>query len=326
MVDVNAVLERLRDPSAEGAAGRLAWLLVDDALGRTLSDLLDVRLFAAALREGIRAFASSDAAAARMAAIVEEGEKTLAAEKRTIGALLPASLKTGAHDFAALALTPPGDVIEKLLDREPVKKLLRAQVIDTLIAFGRKAASPVADNPIARGLGGLSKLALGQGGKPSAFGAIANAVSGEVERQVEKRATDFADIAVAGILDGISAQLSDPARAKEQAALRLALLDGFLELTGAEVATLGRGPTAARVAVARKTLAAWAAEETFEAEVEALATALLAKDVGRTLGDVLRDLGLEDVVSEKAREIVRRRVAAFVAGERFAEWLQTLIG
>jgi hypothetical protein len=32
------------------------------------------------------------------------------------------------------------------------------------------------------------------------------------------------------------------------------------------------------------------------------------------------------VVSEKAREIVRRRVAAFVAGERFAEWLQTLIG
>jgi len=316
MVDVNAVLERLRDPSAEGAAGRLAWLLVDDALGRTLSDLLDVRFFAAALREGIRAFASSDAAAARMAAIVEEGEKTLAAEKRT----------TGAHDFAALALTPPGDVIEKLLDREPVKKLLRAQVIDTLIAFGRKAASPVADNPIARGLGGLSKLALGQGGKPSAFGAIANAVSGEVERQVEKRATDFADIAVAGILDGISAQLSDPARAKEQAALRLALLDGFLELTGAEVATLGRGPTAARVAVARKTLAAWAAEETFEAEVEALATALLAKDVGRTLGDVLRDLGLEDVVSEKAREIVRRRVAAFVAGERFAEWLQTLIG
>ena len=316
MVDVNAVLERLRDPSAEGAAGRLAWLLVDDALGRTLSDLLDVRFFAAALREGIRAFASSDAAAARMAAIVEEGEKTLAAEKRTIGAL----------DFAALALTPPGDVIEKLLDREPVKKLLRAQVIDTLIAFGRKAASPVADNPIARGLGGLSKLALGQGGKPSAFGAIANAVSGEVERQVEKRATDFADIAVAGILDGISAQLSDPARAKEQAALRLALLDGFLELTGAEVATLGRGPTAARVAVARKTLAAWAAEETFEAELEALATALLAKDVGRTLGDVLRDLGLEDVVSEKAREIVRRRVAAFVAGERFAEWLQTLIG
>ena len=325
MVDANAVLERLRDPSAEGAAGRLARLLVNDALGRTLSDVFDVHFFAGALREGIRAFASSDVAAARVAAIVEDAEKTLAAEKRTIGALLPASIKTGAHDFAALALTPPGDVIEKLLDREPVKKLLRAQVIDTLVAFGRKAASPVADNSIARGLGGLSKLAFGQGSKPSAFGAIANAVSGEVERQVEKRATDFADIAVAGILDGISAQLSDPARAKEQAALRLALLDGFLELTGAEVATLGRGPVAARVAVARKTLAAWAAEASFEADVKALVTVLLAKEAGRTLGEALGDVGLKDVVSETSREMVRRRIAAFVAGERFAEWLQELM-
>jgi len=326
MADANGVLEKLRDPSPEGASARLAALLVEDALRRPLSELFDVPFAVGALREGLRAFASSDAAAARVIQIVGEGERTLAAEKRTIGALLSPSLRTGAHDFAAVPATPPRDVIEKLLDREPLKKLLRAQVIDTLVAFGRRAASPVSDNAIARGLGGLSKLALGQANKPSAFGAIANAVSGEVERQVEKRAADFADTAVAGILAGIAAQLSDPARAKEQAAMRLALLDGFLELTGAEVTQLGHGPVAERVAVARKALAAWSAEPSFDADVEALASAVLAKEAARSLGDVLADLGLKDVVSAKAKELVQRRVSSFVSGEAFAEWLGLLLG
>jgi hypothetical protein len=326
MAEVVEILEKLRDPSAEGASARLAALLVDEALARTPSDLLDVRFAAAALRDGVRAFASSDSAAARVIEALGEAEKTLAAEKRTMGALVSPALRAGAHDLASIGSTPPRDVIVKLLDREPLKKLLRAQVTDTLVAFGRRAASPVSDNPIARGLGGLSKLAMGQPSKPSAFGAIANAVSGEVERQVEKRAADFADTAVAGIIDGIATQLSDSSRAKEQAAMRLALLDGFLELTGAQVAQLARAPIAERVAVVRKTLAAWAAEATFESDVESLVKTALAKDTDRSLREVLADLGILDVVSTNAKELVRRRVSELVAGGPFAEWLGALLG
>jgi len=197
-VDANRVLERLRDPSSDGASAKLASLIVDDALARTVGELLDVKLAVAALREGLAAFAASDAAAAWVASAIAEGEKTLAAEKRTVAARLSPSLRAGARDYAMLQVTPPRDVIEKLLDREPIKKLLRAQVVDTLVAFGRKAASPVSDNPIARGIGGLGKFARGPAGKPSAFGALANAVSGEVERQVEKRAADFADTGPGG--------------------------------------------------------------------------------------------------------------------------------
>ncbi|MGO9709060.1 MAG: hypothetical protein ACLQBL_09365 [Polyangiaceae bacterium] len=326
MADTASILEKLRDPSPEGASARLAALLVEDALGQTVGDLLDIPSAAAALRDGLRAFAASDAAAARVVDTLGEAEKKLAAEKRTIATVVPTALRAGAHDLAAIAVTPPRDVIVKLLDREPLKKLLRAQVIDTLVAFGRKAASPVSDNPIARGIGGLGKFALGQATKPSALGAFANAVSGEVERQVEKRATDFADTAVAGILDGIADQLSDSARSKEQAAMRLALLDGFLELTGAQVAQLARGPIAERVAVARKTLAAWSAEATFEADVEAFVRGALAKDADRQLGEVLADLGLRDVVAARAKEIVHRRVSALVSAEPFAEWLRALVG
>jgi hypothetical protein len=325
MASADEVLGKLRDASPEGAAGRLAERIVDDVLGKTLRDLVDVSFAAAAARDALRAFTASDAAAARVADVLTEAEKTLAADKRAVGTVVPAALRAGARDLASVAVTPPRDVVEKLLDREPLKKLLRAQVIDTLIAFGRKAASPVADNPIARGIGGLGKLALGQATKPGAFGAIANAVSGEVERQVEKRATDFADTAVAGIVSGMAAQIADPARAKEQAAMRLAMLDGFLELTGPEVAALVRGPVAERVAAVRKALGAWSADAKFEAEVESLVNTVLAKDGDRTLGEVLADLGLRDVARANGRVLVQRRIAGFVAGEAFAEWLRGLL-
>lgn len=326
MADAKAILEKLRDASPEGAVGRLAAIVVDDALGRTLNEHIDVRFVAATVRDAVKAFTSSDAAAARAVELATEGERNLVAEPRAMGALLPASLGAGVHELASLQVTPSREVVEKLLDREPIRKLLRAQVIDTLVAFGRKAASPVADNAIARGIGGLSKLAMGQAGKPGKLGAIANAVSGEVERQVEKRANDFADTAVDGILDGLAAQLSDPARAKEQAAMRLALLDGFLELTGAEVAQLGRGSVVERVAVAREALAAWVAEASFDADVEGFVRTLLAKDADRTLGDVLADLGIRDVVAARATELVRVRVVAFVQAAPFGAWVAELLG
>lgn len=78
--------------------------------------------------------------------------------------------------------------------------------------------------------------------------------------------------------------------------------------------------------MARKTLAAWSAEATFEADVEAFVRGALAKDADRQLGEVLADLGLRDVVAARAKEIVHRRVSALVSAEPFAEWLRALVG
>ena len=322
--DQTQLLEKLQDPSDNGAVAKLARLVVEDALGRTIGELVDVEFVVGALRDGLRAFTASEAVAAQIVARIGAADKKLAAEKAPLDALLPESIVQGARELAALRVTPSRPTVVKLLDREPLKKLLRAQVVDTLVAFGRRAASPVADNPIARGLGGLGKLALGQA-KPGALGALANAVSGEVERQVEKRATDFADTAVAGILDGLADQISDPSRAAEQAAMRLALLDGFLELSGAEVAELGRGPLAERVAVVRKALSAWSASEAFEAEVTKAVRDAVADDAKKTLGELLEEHALKDVVTARAVELVRVRTQAFVAAGPFAAWLGELV-
>jgi hypothetical protein len=326
MPDKTDVLARLRDPRPDGPADRLAALIVADVLGRSIRELVDAKAAAASLAEGIRALTASDAAEANVIAALEHGARELAAHNDPIETVIPDALQSGLRALVQLPAAPKREAIMKLLDREPIKKLLRAQVIDTLIAFGKKAASPVADSSIARGIGGLSKLAFGQlASRPSPLGSIASAVSNEVERQMEKRATDFADTAVGGILEGLADQVSDPARAAEQAAVRLAVLEGILALTGADIAALGGGSIPGRVQAARKSMKAWAASATFAADIEAGLALLLARDGDRSVREILTDLAIVDVVEARARTVVRERITAIAEGDAFATWLGELL-
>jgi hypothetical protein len=324
MADSADVLARLRSDSPDGPRAQLARLLVDDALARPVADLVDAKALAAAARDVLAALTASDAAEK---AVVTRAEKVLAevdAVKGPVAPLFPKALRDGARALAALPMTPKHDAVMGILDREPMRQLLRAQIVDTLVQFGRKAASPVADSPIAKGLGGIGKLASGLA-SASPLGRVASAVSGEVERQVEKRASDFADTAVAGVLEGIATQASDPARAKEQAALRVAILDGLLELAGTDYAELGRGHVAAQVTTARKALAAWAADPGFAKDVTDAVERAVALEAGRTLGELLGELAIRDAVVAHARGIVDRELARLVGGEPFAGWLAGLL-
>ncbi len=326
MADFDDLLARLRDPSPGGHAARLAALLVDDALGRPLRELVDAAHLAATARDAILAMTASDAAAEHVANALELRANDLAAHEGPLGAEAPPALTAGARALLELPMAPARDAVLRLIDREPVRKLLRAQVIDTLVAFGRKAASPVSDSSLARGIGGLSKLAFGQlSSRPNPLGSIATAVSNEVEKQVERRAAEFADTAVTGILEGMAAQISDPSRAADQAAVRVALLEGALEITGAELAALARPALRDQVDVARHALASWAGDATFVADVEAAVEKQLAHEGDRTLGELLGDLAIRDVVVTRGRAVVLAAITRVAAGAPFATWLRDLL-
>ncbi len=324
MADAKKILARLRAGGTNGPLAKLASLVVDDVLTRPLSDLVDVGALVTHIREGIASFVAADDATQRVVERVEGVFAGLAAEHRPVRAVVPPSLADAAVAFARVPTTPSREALFKLLDREPLKKLFRAQMIDALADFGRRAASPVADSSIARGLGGISKLALGSSGK-NPFARVANAVSGEVERQVEKRATEFADTAVVGILTGIVDQVTDPSRRDEQAALRAAVVEGLLELTGADLAGIAHGDVPAQVAVVRAALAAWSADPAFASHIQGAVAAVIAKDAARSLGELLADFAIRDAVSAHARSVVERELTHLAAGDAFAEWLGELL-
>jgi hypothetical protein len=317
------ILARLRDPSDEGAAARLAALVVDDVLGTPLAQVVDPAAVVEGLRELLRACTSSDAAASHVVARLEGGRAWLAARDGAVGDLVPAPVRDGLRSFVQLPMPARREAVMRLLDRQGFKQVIRAQLVQTLADFGRRAASPVSDNALARGLGGLGKLG-GQIAGRSPLGAIASAVSGEVERQVEKRASDFADTAVAGVLAGIAEQASDPARAKQQAALRLELLEGLLALTGADLGELAHGSVPAQVATVRQALAAWSASAEFVRDVQAPLAWLVAQEGERPLGALLDDLAVREPVMLHARRVVRAHTAHLVASDAFVVWLGEL--
>jgi hypothetical protein len=324
MPDTNDILARLRTRGPDSPIGKLAAVAVDDVFARTVGDLVDQGALVDHIGAALASFVESDAAAAHAVTRVDAVFADLEGEQRPLRARVPAALPKGATAFARLPTTPSREALMKLLDREPLKALLRAQVVDALAAFGRRAASPVADSSIARGLGGISKLALGSSGR-NPFARVATAVSGEVERQVEKRATDFADTAVVGILSGIADQVTDPSRREDQAALRTAIVDGFFELTGADVAGLARGDAAAQVAVVRSALRAWLADAKFAADLRGALSAAIARDTARTLGEVLDDVALRDPVRAAACVWLTRTLEGLVADAPFAAWLADLL-
>jgi hypothetical protein len=324
MTSAAELLARLRDPSDDAPSARLAALLVEDALARPVGELVDPGLVSTALQATVLAWTASDRG---VATVVEEAERLralLSAHEGPVAERVPAAVQGGLREFVQLPFVARRDSVMKLLDRQSFRQLVRAQLVETLADFGRKVASPMADNPIARGLGGLGKLA-GQIAKPSGLGAIASAVSGEVERQIEKRAADFADTAVAGIISGIADQASDPARSAQQAALRLELLEGLLALTGADVGELAKGNLDRQVAVVRKALAAWAASGDLARDVEAPLRLMVERESARPLGALLDELGVLGPVSLHARSFVRAAVARVVAGDAFAAWLELAV-
>ncbi len=330
-MDADALLAKLKDEGNDAPAARLARLVVDDLLSRTVEELVDPPEAAARTVRWLGAWAASDAAHERSQALADHAIAELRKRKGSIRDALPPKLVEALEDAAAHPHAPDRRLVRKVLDREPVRKLLRELLFDALVGFGEKLRSPVTENPIAKGFGGLGRIAKEQvKARTGALGALASgvygAVSGEVERQVERRASEFADTALSGVLGKLVDSIGDPDRGEDQAALRGALLDGILELTGPELAgELERGDRASLAARARASLAAWTSSPRAAADVEEALRTVLGAELPRTLGEIVKGVGLEAEFRAEAEQEVLARLRPLVASAPFAAWLRDLV-
>ena len=258
--------------------------IVDRLLARPLGEIVDPSLLAGALR----ALAGSDAGRARVAARLAGAARALGDDARPLSQLLPAPLGAALRELVALPVTPRRETVEKLVDRPAVRRLVRAQVLAMLVDFTRRAASPFTENPIARGLRAFTPRQVKQ------------AVSGEAER----RAADFADTAVSEVLDGLASDLSDVTRAREQADVRVAVVEGALAVTPAELVAPALAHVDRSVEIVWRALGAWTASATFQQDIERGITFVLGDERSRPLGDVLADLGLREAVTFWALKVL----------------------
>lgn len=284
------------------------------------------------LSSALRDWLASEEGQDRMLTAWSDAVDRVGAEQRTLRELLPAEVQVAAEALAAQPYHPDHDALLALLDREPVRKLLREILQNTLTDFGKRVTAPMTGAKLGKGIGGaLGGIGARAKHRAGVFGALAEeasrVVGGELERQMEGRAAEFADSAMSSVLQRIVHLLSDPSRAEDQAAVRGALLEGAWDWTGAiAAAELRRGDPEAVAAVVREALTAWTGRGDFESTIEGWLQALLDEQGALTLRDFLCDLDLLESTTASSRQLLLQRARDFVATDAFAGWLAQLEG
>jgi hypothetical protein len=220
---------------------------------------------------------------------------------------------------------PDRTLVLTIIDRGPIRQLVREILLEAVLDFARKASAPMAG--MAKGLGALARFA-GETvrSRSGGLGSLVGAVGGEVERQLEKRAVEFVDATLAGVFGQLADAFADPRRAAEAAELRVALFDGVLELTSAQLSReLVNADIPGGAEVLRAGLARWLAAPQAEAQLGALAARATGVLTKQTTGELLAELGLREVVRAAAQEYAVAGLRQLVGTPAFERWLTTLV-
>jgi hypothetical protein len=306
------------------AALTLARLCVEQLLQTEVGLLVPQEVVVSTGRAALQGWLSTPTATAALERVVALLSTHLQAERRRVGDVMPDAVRAALKDVVGRPFSPERKVVLTLIDRAPTRKLVRELLLEAILDFGKKASAPVAG--VARGLGSLARLAgetvKSRGG---GLGSLVGAVSDEVERQVEKRAVEFVDAALAGIFGKIADALSDPAQASDAAELRLAIFEGAMELTGPQLAReLLNLDVPGAAQMLREGLAAWLSSSAATGELQALAAALLEGERHRPAKEVLAELGVLEVAREVATQQLATRIRSLAATGEFSAWLAAL--
>jgi hypothetical protein len=296
------ITESGRDVVASDEASlRLADLLLDTLLAQPLDRLLPPPLLATLLRQSLLVALRSPEFEPQVAALLQVVRHFLTRPEhagKRLRELLPNELLATARKLVSHPYAPEKGLIIAAFAREPFRRLNRELMTSTLASYGRRIRSSLSDAGSSKGLGALGRLASAAVSKGSSAigtiaGGVAAVVSDEFERQLQRRASEFADAAVDEVVGQIATTLTDPTQAPVQRELKLAMFEYLLELRGQQLGReLERFQPQLVAGQLREGLLAWLDSATAEATLAELLTALFAHNHGRSLRDLAGDEAL----------------------------------
>lgn len=317
-MEATTLIQKLQ--SDEGASA-LAKLSVEALLAQPLEALLPREQLRAGTRKVLEAWLAAPEGVKAIDSLVERVVNELQAMPRSVKEAVPREAVALIREVLGRPFSPEKRVVLTVIDRPPMRELVRQLLLSTILDFGRKASAPVAG--VARGLGSIARLAGDTvKSRTGVLGSMVGAVSGEVERQVEKRAVEFVDAALGGVFGQIADALSDPSRAHEASELRQAFFDGLIELTGTQLAReVMNSDVSGGAEVVRSSLKRWLASDASNTQLDQLAALTLKHDGARTAAEVLKEFGLLEVTVTLGTEHLARHIKTVTTTPAFATWL-----
>lgn len=319
-VDAQTLISKLQSEAADS----LAALSVESLLLTPVGELLPAEVAVATARKALTAWLESETAVKVLNSVVETLANRLQTERRPLKDVVAQDVRHALREMMGRPFSPDRRLVLTVIDRPPTRELVRQLLLDAVLEFGRRASAPVAG--MARGLGSLASMVGDKmKSRTGSLGSLVGAVSDEVERQLEKRAVEFVDSALAGVFGQIADAVSDPKRAAESAELRTAFFDGALELTGPQLAReLANLDVAGGAEILRAGLGRWLASPSSEAQLKHFVEVVGERDSKRPLKEVLQEVGLLEVASELAKSQLAIRIRQIAATPEFATWLNRL--
>jgi hypothetical protein len=272
----------MSESHAAAAAERLAEAIIDGVIAQPVTAWFSAELFATLIKEAalfhLRGPAADDTTQAIVQTVrgffFERGD-------RAVRDLLPAEALALLRALIAQPYTPERAILVAVLSREPFRKLNRELMTGTMLDYSRKLRTTVEGG--GKGLGMLGRFASEAVKKStSAIGQLApgmtSAVSDELERQMQRRASEFADNAVDEMVQRVATLMTDPSRAAEQLELKRAFFDVVLSLRGKQVAIeIDRMQPATVARELRQAALAWLSRPAATAELQRALTWLVAQ-------------------------------------------------
>lgn len=319
--DQDAILARLD----AGGWERFARAWVDHLLGRPLGDLLDPALVADLIVTTLEATVDNPTTERWIRSRIDEARARLPAGN--LRARVPANVVLPLGRMLARPYSPDRLLVRRVLRHEAVESLFKETLVGAIGAFARKLRTPGLGsvggmNPM-KGLGRL-KDSFGEGMRESLLGGL----SQELERQAELRIREFVDGAIQTIMDEVAVHLCDPTHAARQGAYRAYLLDTLLDT---DLRTLSREldklDPEAMVQTARAVLNALVGRPELRDELRGGLEALAREAGQKTVGEALREAGLDEASWRPSAEaLLAREARSFGQSPAFRGWLGEILG
>jgi hypothetical protein len=282
---------------------------------RRFSELVDVE----------RALAAADAVGTEprltklLARFAVPARERLTETAKKSALLLGVWLPDAARDAIATLLGMPAPIPRPLVDKvvadEHVRESARAMLHETMTSFIHKA---FAVTPGGRGLRGM--IGLGARAAGGLFGGLGD----ELQRQLEERVRDFVDGGVQMMQQRVAQKLVSEDTARLLGKRRRAIFLDLLKRPESDSArVVKRVPWMAIEALVPSLVTHNLARPELRAAVRAELEAVVAELSTQTIGELLDELGLREIVREGARTQFVPLARAFLASPHFQRTLGT---
>jgi hypothetical protein len=315
--------QRLLAEGEGSPLGELSTLAIDALFATPVSKLTSAQKLADWWHGALKGWADSPDAAKALEKVVEALVNALNADPRTLREGTPRALQVATEELAGRPFAPDKKLVMKLIDHKPLRDPIRQMVIATVTDFTARAPGA----SVAKGVTGIARFAASQvRARTGGLGALVGAVGDEVQGQLEKRAKDFADAALAGVLAEIADIISNPARAQEAADIRVAVVRAAQDLTfpqlGRELVNL---EVASGAELLRGHVKQWVASEDSKKHLLEGAEELFAPFATRTVGEIVREWGQEASLRAHYTPWFEERFRDVVKSDGFGPWLDKLL-